>query len=99
MFREVTLVDHRPGEEPVFEVVHARPVGRAYTWCDPTRVGVGGVSLLFKGEDGRWFIQQINHFPDPFRFFAIYFSFTSFDDLCYTFPDEVSYILPYTYRL
>jgi hypothetical protein len=70
MFQAVTLVDHRPGEAANCEIVRARPVGRAYTWCDPTRPGAGGVSLLFKGEDGRWFIQQINHFPDPLRFFA-----------------------------
>jgi hypothetical protein len=92
MFREVALVDSRPNEEPTYEIVRARPVGRAYTWCDPTTPGAGGVSLLFEGEDGRWFIQQISHFP-KFGFFAIYFSFTSFEDAKYTFPDELTDIL------
>jgi len=92
MFKETVLVDHRPGEEPVVEVVRARPVGRAYVWCDPTTPGAGGVSLLFEGEDGRWFIQQINFFP-KFGFCAIYFSFLDFKDVKCTFPDEVFYIL------
>jgi len=92
MFREVTLVNRRPGEEPTFEVVRARSVGRAYVWSDPTTPGAGGVSLLFEGEDGKWFIQQINHFP-KLGFFAIYFSFASFDDAKYAFPDELTCIL------
>ena len=94
MFREVALVDSRPNEEPTYEIVRARPVGRAYTWCDPTNPGAGGVSLLFEGEDGRWFVQQISHFPSPgFRFCAIYFSFSSLDDAKYVFPDELTDIL------
>jgi len=92
MFREVTLVYHRPGEEPVVEVVRARPVGRAYTWSSSTAPGTGGVSLLYEGEDGRWFVQQINFFPE-FGFFAIYFSFLDFEDAKCTFPDEVRFIL------
>jgi hypothetical protein len=92
MFREVALVDHRPGEEFISEVIRARPVGRAYTWCDPTTPGAGGVSLLFEEEGGRWFIQQINHFP-RFGFCAIYFSFTSLEDVRHTFTEEVMHIL------
>jgi hypothetical protein len=92
MFREVVLVDHRPGEEFISEVIRARPVGRAYTWCDPTTPGAGGVSLLFEEEGGRWFIQQINHFP-RFGFCAIYFSFTSLEDVRHTFTEEVMHIL------
>ena len=92
MFQEVTLVDHRPGEELVYEIVRARPVGRAYIWCNPTNPGTGGFYLLFEGEDGRWFVQQINHFP-RFGTFASYVPFLSFEDAKYTFPDEVTYIL------
>jgi len=92
MFREVVLVDHRPGEEFISEVIRARPVGRVYTWCDPTNPGAGGVSLLFEAEDGRWFVQQINHFP-RFGFCAIYFSFTSLEEAKYTFPDKLTDIL------
>jgi len=92
MFREVALVDHRPGEEFISEVIRARPVGRAYTWCDPTNPGAGGVSLLFEEEGGRWFIQQINYFPKS-GFFAIYFSFTSLEDVRHTFTEDVMYIL------
>jgi len=92
MFREVVLVDHRPGEEFISEVIRARPVGRAYTWCDPTNPGAGGVSLLFEEEGGRWYFQQINHFP-RFGFCAIYFSFTSLEDVRHTFTEEVMYIL------
>jgi len=92
MFREVALVDSRPNEESTYEIVRARPVGRAYTWCDPTTPGAGGVSLLFEGEDGRWFVQQINHFP-RFGIFASYVPFLSFEDAKYTFPDELTDIL------
>jgi hypothetical protein len=92
MFQEVVLVTRRPNEEPYYEIVRARPVGRVYTWCDPTTPGAGGIFFLLEGEDGRWFIQQINHFP-KFGFFAIHFPFLSLDDAKCTFPDELTYVL------
>jgi len=92
MFQEVVLISRRTNNEPTFRIVRARPVGRAYVWCDPTDPGAGGVTLLFEGEDGRWFVQEINHFPKS-GFLATSYSFEDFEDAKWTFLDEVTYIL------
>jgi len=91
MFQEVTLVDYRPGEAS-FITVRARPVGCAYTWRSETNSGAFGFFLLFEGEDGKWYVQEIKYFPDFRSFFAIYFTFVSFEDVKCTFPREVKYI-------
>jgi len=91
MFQEVTLVDCRPGEASL-HVVRARPAGRPYVWRSETEPGTFGFFLLFEGEDGKWFVQEINFFSTYNSVFAIYFQFLSFEDLKLTFPKEVRYI-------
>jgi hypothetical protein len=92
MYQDVVLIFHWPGEDVVYEVVRARPAGRAYVWSDKT-TGAVEIFLLYEGENGQWFVQRINHFPDPPQTSSSYFIFQSFADAKRTFPDRINYIL------
>ena len=92
MFREVMLVEHRPGQETKIEVVRARPVGRPYTWLSETEPGVGGFFLIFEGEDGSAWVQEITRFPEPSSLFAKFIKFASLEEVRSIFPREARFV-------
>jgi len=92
MFREVMLVEHRPGQETKIEVVRARPVGRPYTWLSETEPGVGGFFLIFEGEDGSAWVQEITRFPEPSSLFAKFLKFAALEEVKSIFPREARVI-------
>ena len=68
MFQDVVLVHYPPeAEAPIVKTIKARPLGSAFPWCDYTQPGSGGFSLIFEGEDGLYYVQEINCFSNPFR--------------------------------
>jgi len=92
MFREVMLLEHRPGQETKIEVVRARPVGRPYTWLSETTPGVGGFFLLFEGEDGSAWVQEVTRFPEPSSLFAKFIKFASLEEVRSIFPREAKFV-------
>jgi len=92
MFREVMLVEHRPGQETKIEVVRARPVGRPYAWLSETTPDVGGFFLIFEGEDGSAWVQEITRFPEPSSLFAKFLKFASLEEVRSIFPREAKFV-------
>jgi len=81
MYQDVVLVNYPPeASGPEVKIIKARPLGRAVPWCDYTQPGSGGVILLFEGEDGFYYVQEINTFSNPFRTFYHLSRFHSLSD-------------------
>jgi len=79
MYQDVVFVNFPPDAEmPEVKTVKARPLGRATAWCD--QPGCGGFLLLFEGEDGRFYVQELNTFSNPFRVFYHLYEYNSLAD-------------------
>jgi hypothetical protein len=77
MYQNVLLVDLASGGY-TYKTVKARPRGRAVVRSDGEEVV--HYTILWEGENGMYYTQEILCFPHPFRAFFFSSSFESFED-------------------